>query len=199
MKRWVFGSKIFDSSIVDLETRNGPAYGALGLGPEVCLQPVDEYVCSTLDVDISFFSAESYGIVLASWRTRQSSWDRNWALLSTPLDCYSAQQLSCSMSFRKDVATSLMDSAMVGKTWTVSMISSMVSLNLTASTASWIMSAAFSARIWTPRILPLVLSATILMSPLVSRIVMAFGTFDISTVLHVHLWPFSLASWSVRP
>ena len=48
---------------------------------------------------------------------------------------------------------------MVGKTWTVSMMSSMVSLNLTASTASWIMSAAFSARIWTPRILPLVLSS----------------------------------------
>ena len=55
VKRWVLRGKIFDSSIVDVETGDGPAYGASSLGPEVCLQSIDEYVCSALDVDLSFF------------------------------------------------------------------------------------------------------------------------------------------------
>src|SRR2546430_8257766 len=98
------------------------------------------------------------------------------------LGLYSAQQLSSSMSFRKDVAASLIDSVIVGKTCTVSMMSSIVSLYLTASTASWIISAAPSARMRTPSILPVEDSATILINPLVSLMTMAFGTFDIGIV-----------------
>src|SRR3989442_11946026 len=61
------------------------------------------------------------------------------------------------------------------------------------------MSAALSARMSTPKILPVLASATILINPLVSLMVIAFGTIDISTVLHAHSYPPSSASFSVRP
>src|SRR5260370_41149202 len=113
-----------------------------------------------------------------------------WGIASTPRAVgYSAQQLSRSMSFRKEVGTSLIDSVVVGNTCTVSIMSSIVSLYLTARTASWIMSAAFSARIWTPSIFPVDASTTILIKPLVSRTTTAFGTFAIGTVLQAHSIP----------
>src|SRR3989440_11455391 len=79
--------------------------------------------------------------MLGCRRTRPVLRDHKTPYLSE-LAPYSAQQLSSSMSFRKEVATSLMDSVIVGKTCTVSMMSSIVSLYLTARTASWIRSAA---------------------------------------------------------
>src|SRR5207244_13489785 len=78
------------------------------------------------------------------------------------LGVYSEQQLSWSMSFRKDVAASLIDSVIVGKTCTVSMMSSIVSLYLAARTDSWIISAAQSAWMCTPNILPVEASVTLL-------------------------------------
>ena len=55
VKRWVLRGKIFDLSIVNVETSDRPTHGASSFGPEVCLQSVDEYVRSTLYVDISSF------------------------------------------------------------------------------------------------------------------------------------------------
>src|SRR5207245_11701671 len=91
------------------------------------------------------FPAQSFGIMLGCRRIRPVLRDHKTTTLSN-LGVYSEQQLSWSMSFRKDVAASLIDSVIVGKTCTVSMMSSIVSLYLTARTASWIISAAPSAR-----------------------------------------------------
>ena len=53
VKRWVIGPKIFDSPLDDVETGQIPANGASSLSLEVSLQPVEKYVRSTLDIDIS--------------------------------------------------------------------------------------------------------------------------------------------------
>src|SRR2546430_9341818 len=45
---------------------------------------------------------------------------------------------------------------------------------------------AFSARMWTPNILPVDASTTILTNPLVSLMMIAFGAFDIGMVLQAH-------------
>ncbi len=53
VKRWVLRVKILDSPLDDVETGYILAYRASSLSLEVGLQPVEEYVRSTLDVDIS--------------------------------------------------------------------------------------------------------------------------------------------------
>ncbi len=53
MKCRVLRGEIFDSLLDDVETGESPSYGALSLSLEVSLEPVEEYVRSTLDVDIS--------------------------------------------------------------------------------------------------------------------------------------------------
>ena len=145
VKRWVPRGKIFDSSIVDVETSDRPTHGASSFGPEVCLQSVDEYVRSTHDIDISSFW-QNHPVQCWDVREPDQSYGTIKRHIAQDLCLYSAQQLSSSMSFRKEVATSLIDSVIVGNTCTVSMMSSIVSLYLTARTASWIISAASSAR-----------------------------------------------------
>jgi len=53
VKHWVPGLKIFDSPLENVKTDHIPANGASSLGLEVSLQPVEKYVRSTLDMDIS--------------------------------------------------------------------------------------------------------------------------------------------------
>ncbi len=53
VKNWVLGRKIFDSPLDNVETGHIPANGASSLSPKVSLQPVEKYVRSTLDINIS--------------------------------------------------------------------------------------------------------------------------------------------------
>jgi len=64
VKRRVARGKIFDSPIVDVEKGDFPAYWTSSFGPEVCLQSVNEYVCSTFDEDKIFSSRRviRYGV-----------------------------------------------------------------------------------------------------------------------------------------
>lgn len=52
------------------------------------------------------------------------------------LEIHSAQHVNFFMSCLNEVATNFIDSVIVGNTWTVSIMSSTVSLYLTAKTAS---------------------------------------------------------------
>ena len=62
---------MFDSSIVNVETGDGPAYGASSFRPEICPESVDEYIRSTLDVDISLSPGESLDKMSVFWRSRR--------------------------------------------------------------------------------------------------------------------------------
>ena len=53
VKHWVLRRKIFDSPLDNVETGHMSANGASSLSLEVSLQPVEKYVRSALDVDIS--------------------------------------------------------------------------------------------------------------------------------------------------
>ncbi len=53
VKHWVLGRKIFDSPLDNVEAGHIPANRASSLSPEVNLQPVEKYIRSTLDIDIS--------------------------------------------------------------------------------------------------------------------------------------------------
>ena len=53
VKYWILRLKIFDLPLDNVETGNTRANGASSLSPEVSLQPVEKYVRSALDIDVS--------------------------------------------------------------------------------------------------------------------------------------------------
>src|SRR3989344_1905059 len=102
------------------------------------------------------------------------------------------QQLNLVTSVLKDMATILIASERVGKTGRVSKTSSIV-------ISALIISAAWGATMWTPTIFFSSPSTTILITPLVSLIMCAFGTSENSTVLQIHFPPEATTSASVDP